>query len=758
MSLAAGTRLGPYEVLGLIGSGGMGEVYKARDTRLDRTVAIKILPAELSADPDRRTRFEREARAVAALSHPHICTLHDIGTHDATTYLVMEYLAGETLAQRLTRGPLPLAQALDLAAQIADALDAAHKHGIIHRDLKPGNVMLTTGGAGRSGVTVAKLLDFGLAKLAAHGERPALVAGASVPTQAAPVTAEGTILGTLPYMAPEQLEGKEADARTDLWALGAILYEMVTGRRAFAGESQVSLIGNIMNAEPVALATLQPLTPPALERVVTKCLAKHPDGRWDTAHDVADELRWVSQTSGASSVTGTRPRRRWGLRLALAVVGGLAMALAGAGTTWLLRPPALATQNVLRALVSVGPADRLQSSLRDAAVGEQRPSQMAIALSPDGRLLVFSAVKGDRQELYLRRMDQLEATPIEDSEGGASPFFSPDGKWVGFWANGALKKIAVAGGPATTICQTQPIFGASWGEDDAIAFAGFEAGLFLVPAAGGTPRPLTKLDEQKGEVSHRLPHVLPGARAVLFTAVTHYLPDWDGAEIVVQTIPGGVRKAVTQGADARYVPTGHLIFVRSGTAVAAPFDLQRLELTGGAVTIVNDVMQAANTPSSGIESGAAQLAMSSSGLLVYATGGIFPDRESQILWVDRSGAEHPLPFPTRDYYGPHLSPDGQQVVLWSRGRERVVWVYDLRRGTGCRGAMMRRGHPSCLPSLVMRAVPPRVRIPPRRAPPLPPLTRRLSTASRPAPSSRSATALSRSSVAAAWARSIARTT
>jgi hypothetical protein len=352
MSLAAGTRLGPYEVLGLIGSGGMGEVYKARDTRLDRTVAIKILPAELSADPDRRTRFEREARTVAALSHPHICTLHDIGSSvpsgplplapgplslSPVHYLVMEYLAGETLAQRLARGPLPVAQALDIAAQIADALDVAHKHGIVHRDLKPGNVMLTMGGAGRSGVTVAKLLDFGLAKLAAHGERPALVGGASVPTMAAPVTAEGTILGTLQYMAPEQLEGKEADARTDLWALGAILYEMVTGRRAFGGESQVSLIGNIMNAEAAALATLQPLTPPSLERVVKKCLAKHPDDRWDTAHDVADELRWISQTSGASPVTGTRRPRRWGLRTALVAAAVLAGVMIGAGLMSLLR-------------------------------------------------------------------------------------------------------------------------------------------------------------------------------------------------------------------------------------------------------------------------------------------------------------------------------------------------------------------------------------------------------------------------------------
>ena len=673
MSLAAGTRLGPYEVLGPIGAGGMGEVYKARDTRLDRTVAIKVLPAELSADPDRRARFQREAKSIAGLNHPHICTLHDIGEHDGATYLVMERLQGETLANRLEKGRLPQDQALTVATEIADALAAAHRQGILHRDLKPGNVMLTKAGA--------KLLDFGLAKLAGHGAEPAAGRLASMPTRSMPLTAEGTIVGTLQYMAPEQLEGKEADARTDLWALGAMLYEMIAGRRAFAGDSQVSLIGNIMNAEPAPISALQPLTPPGVDLLVRRCLAKDPEDRPDTAHDVANDLRWLRDSSGSGASSAVQPRRRAAARAAVWSAAVLCAAILGAGAGWLLRPSAPASQDVARALISVSPADRLRSIAADVTIGELRPSQRAVALSPDGRLLAFSAVRGERQQLYVRPIGQLEAVPIKDTEGGASPFFSPDGKWIGFWADGALRKVAVTGGPATTLCDTASVIGASWGDDDNVVFARYAGGLLRVPAAGGTPTLLTKLDEKRGEISHRLPHVLPGAKAVLFTAVTHYLPDWDTAEIVAQTADGVTRKTVARGADARYLPTGHLLFLRAGTAVATAFDAERLEVTGGEVTVFNDVMQAANTPSSPVETGAGQLATSSTGLVVYATGGIFRDQERVLVWVDRNGNEESLPLPPRAYLGPHISPDGQQMVLWTQGHDRVVWVYDFRRGT-----------------------------------------------------------------------------
>jgi non-specific serine/threonine protein kinase len=370
----------------------MGEVYKARDTRLDRTVAIKVLPTELSADPDRRTRFEREARAIAGLSHPHICTLHDVGEHDGSTYLVMEHLSGETLADRLRRGSLPLSQALEFGAQIADALDAAHKHGVIHRDLKPGNVMLTTGGQGRSGTVSAKLLDFGLAKLAAHGERPAVATEASVPTQTLPVTARGHIVGTLQYMAPEQLEGKEVDARTDLWALGALLFEMVIGKRAFEADSEVSLIGGILNTDPPGLATLQPLTPPALDHLVRQCLAKSPDGRPDTAHDVGIELRWLRESSGLAAPAPAVPQRWrwWPFVLLSGVVVVATVALIVLRPRHQALPPAPAATAHPRSAIAVLPFRNLSADAAQAYFAGGLHDELLTQLSKVASLKVIS--------------------------------------------------------------------------------------------------------------------------------------------------------------------------------------------------------------------------------------------------------------------------------------------------------------------------------------------------------------------------------
>ena len=401
MLLAAGASLGPYRIVSLLGAGGMGEVYKATDTRLDRLVAIKVLP---SADSELRARFEREARAIAALTHPHICTLHDVGRQDEVDYLVMEYLEGETLADRLGKDkddPLPLDQALVCAIEVAEALDKAHRAGIVHRDLKPGNIMLTKAGA--------KLLDFGLAKL--RPSTPGVVTGMSaMATTAAPLTGQGAILGTLHYMSPEQLDGQDADARSDIFSFGAVIYEMVTGKKAFEGKSQASLIGAIMSPNPRPMTTLQPSAPPALDRIVRKCVAKEPEDRWQTMEDVIRELRWTAEPA---------------------------------------RP-------VTRFAIALGPRDQFSGTGRHI-----------VALSPDGTRLAY--VANDR--LYLRELHELEPAAIPGTEGagyGRNPFFSPDGKWIGFWQDGSLKKIPTHGGEAVTICKTQMPWGADWSEDGTI--------------------------------------------------------------------------------------------------------------------------------------------------------------------------------------------------------------------------------------------------------------------------------------------------
>ena len=420
-----GQMLGPYRVLEKLGAGGMGEVYKAKDTRLDRSVAIKILPPEFSGDPDRRTRFEREAKTIAGLAHPHICTLHDVGDHDGSLYLVMEHLVGDTLADRLQKGPLPLEQALTVATEIADALAAAHRQGVIHRDLKPGNVMLTKGGA--------KLLDFGLAKLAGHGAEPAAAQLASAPTRSLPMTAEGTIVGTLPYMAPEQIEGKPADARTDLWALGAILYEMLTGKRAFEGASAASLIAAILDHEPEPIATLRRLTPPGVDRLVRRCLAKDPDARWQSASDLADDLKWLTSgagpTSGVGAGPGVQPRRRRALRAALVAAGGLLLFIAGLAVMWLLRPVPPAALPAQLSL-EVSPAETLDAGGSDNPGG----SRTALCWTPDGRALVFVGRRARTPQLYVRRLDAAESRPLKGTEGGQLPAVSPDGQSVAFYA------------------------------------------------------------------------------------------------------------------------------------------------------------------------------------------------------------------------------------------------------------------------------------------------------------------------------------
>ncbi len=684
-----GDTLGPYRVLDVLGVGGMGEVYRARDTRLDRTVALKVLPPAIQQDPERQARFEREAKAISQLNHPHICTLYDIGRgvptseaerreggeadRSAVDYLVMELLEGDTLAVRLERGPLPMAQALELGAQIADALDAAHRHGIVHRDLKPGNVMLISGGSGRSGVTTAKLLDFGLAKLTAHGERPVFEGSASAPT-VAPATAEGTILGTLPYMAPEQLEGRPADARTDLWALGAIVYEMLAGRRAFEGASQLSLIGSIMNAEPPALSAVQPLTPPALDRVVRKCLAKHPDGRWDSARDVADELRWIAQTAATGAERPWRP----GARL---LAAALLIFAAGAGVMWVLRPAEPAVR--VHATLDVRPADEVHAvganSLSDNTPGGSRT---AFAWTPDGQALVFVGRRNGVQQLYVRGLGDEEARPLADTEGAQVPAVSHDGQWVAFWSARAIRKAPVRRGAVADLAAgvTTPPMGMVWDESGRLFFGRWDDGRIWQVPPGGAPAAVTTVAE--GERSQVLPCPLPGGRTILYT-VRKREWSWGDEAIVAHTLATGMRKPLLQNAaDARYLPSGHLVFLRRGKLFAVRFDAARLEVQGAEVAVLDNVAQALTAGAASLITGAGQFAVAPTGALAWIRGPVIEPEETGLATVDRRGQATPLPGDPRPYLPPlRLSPDSSRLAVLVRDLTQTgLWLYDLGRG------------------------------------------------------------------------------
>ena len=583
----------------------------------------------------------------------------------------MEYLEGETLSQRLRKGSLPLDQVLRYAVEIADALDKAHRKGITHRDLKPGNVMLTKAGT--------KLLDFGLAKL-----RDPKVAGISPSereTRSAALTGEGKILGTLQYMAPAQLEGKDADARTDVFAFGALVYEMATGQRVFSGASQASLIAAILDAEPAPTSAAQPLTPAVLDRVVRKCLAKDPEDRWQAVRDVTGELQWIAEggaqarvtPEAALSTTGWRRALPWSIAAVMAIIAGLSL--------WSLQSAIPVSQPLTRLSVGVEPADRSADSLSDSYGFSL--SRTGMTLSADGRVLVFTARRGDTVQLYRRELDQVEAVPMPGTEGAQGPFFSPDGQWVGFSAAGELKKVPIGGGPPVTVCETDRVFGASWGPDNRIVFAREGGGLLQVSGDGGTPGPLTTLDADTGEVSHRLPQILPGGGAVLFTVLPTPELAWEQASIAVESLVTRERTLlVDNGADARYVPTGHLVFVRVGTLMAAPFDLRRLEITGGVVALIEGIAQTANVTFTAFDTGAGQFSVSDSGSLAYVAGGIVPDLKYTLVWVDRHRVEEPLLVEPLPYFGPQVSPDGQRVAFWTLGRTKAVWVYDMGRGGG----------------------------------------------------------------------------
>ena len=572
MRLQTGTRLGPYEILAPLGSGGMGEVYRARDTRLDRAVAVKVLPSHLSQSHDAHQRFEREARAVSSLNHPHICTLHDVGRHEGIAFLVMEYIEGETLVARLDRGPLPSGELLRYAIQIADALDKAHRQGVVHRDLKPGNIMLTKSGA--------KLLDFGLAKSigGAVAVAPGLTAS---PTVSTPLTAEGSILGTFQYMAPEQLEGQEADARSDIFAFGAVLYEMATGRRAFQGKSPSSVIAAILHLDPPSIATLQPLSPPALERVVNRCLAKDPDERWQTARDLGFELQWIAQTgsqpgvpAAAASQKRTRERLLWLLAVVLLGAAGAAL-----GLNW--RRADSIEPRAIRAFVPA--PDRTTFRLISLGAGP-------VAVSPDGSRLVFSARKENGVELlWVRPLDSVVATPLAGTEGASYPFWSPDGRNIGFFANGKLKRIDADGGAALSLCDAVSARGGTWSPEGIILFAPLQAsGLFRVPADGGAPVQVTKLNEERWEGSHRWPQFLPDGRKFIYYSRKPTGVE-EGRSVIASSLDGGDARIILRADSNAVYASGHLLFMRETTLMAQPFRPDDLMLNGDAFPVADQV-------------------------------------------------------------------------------------------------------------------------------------------------------------------------
>ncbi len=710
MSVPAGTRFGPYDIVAPLGAGGMGEVYRAIDTRLKRQVAIKILPSALAADPDRLARFQREAEVLASLNHANIAAVYGLEDPGPSTLrepqgrpeqsrgatsseqvavkaLVMELVEGPTLADRIALGPIPIDETLSIARQIAAGLEAAHEQGIIHRDLKPANVKVRDDGT-------VKILDFGLAKLTDSGissfASQANLSNSPTLTAAA-MTGQGIILGTAAYMSPEQARGRPVDKRTDVWAFGAVLFEMLAGKRAFEGEDVTETMASVVKSTP-NWAVFPSDVPPHIITLIQQCLEKDRIAR---IGDIAVARFLLSERApvGAAPTALAPPasagpsswRRRLSWSLRTAAAGTLGAVLAGVLVASLLPGRRSSAVGVTRLEMGVAPADYLIGSRISGSV---RPVHTALAISPDGRLAVFAASRGGVAQLFARAADRGEATPLAGTEGGTAPFFSPDGAWIGFWTGTTIKKVPANGGPAATIGEAPPglTWGASWG-DESIFFS-TDAGISKVSAAGGTPTSVTKSDGER----HLLPQPLPGGNALLFTRITEEdrsARRWEKSSVVLYALNGGEQRVlIPGGADARYVNTGHIVYMKTGTLMATPFDPGSSQVTGAPVALVEGVMQSANTPNTDDETGAGQFAISSSGTLLYATGGISPSLQSSPEWVDRSGAATPLTFAAAgSYLSPRVSPDGQRIAVASKrhlGENSDVWVYDAVRGAPTR--------------------------------------------------------------------------
>jgi serine/threonine-protein kinase len=637
----------------------MGEVFRARDTRLNRDVAIKVLPESFAQDKERLARFEREAKALAALNHPNVAAIYGLEQTGHSLALILELVEGEDLSERLKRGPLPVEEALEVCKQIAEALEAAHEKGIIHRDLKPGNVKITGDGK-------VKVLDFGLAKTAA-------VDTASVdpdsPTITQDYTVPGTLLGTAGYMSPEQARGKPVDKRSDIWSFGVVLYECLTGQRLFKGETVTDSVGALLHKE-IDWSQLPPDAPPTIQLLLRKCLVRDRKRRLQDIGDARIELEQAIADPSSSLIAlseGALEKARTGKGMPLKWAGGLILVVVPVAVAlgWLLKPALPPAPSVpLRLQVNLAPGNELSAD------------GLNLALSADGRTVAYVAAREGISRVYVRPLGAFEATPLEGTEGAINPFFSPDGRWLGFFAQGKMKKISIAGGAAQTLADATWSGGASWGADGTIVFAPATAGnavLWRVSADGGAPKRLTELDRAKGEYSHRYPQILHGGKIVLFTSLRGF--GWDESNIEALRLATGERRVLVRGGHTgRYVPGGHLLYFRAGSLLDIPFDPDRLEVGDSKPATIADGVEVNGGPVSAL------YAVSSTGTLAYVpTPGGSGQFERQLVWIDRQGRRQPVGAPLRNYHRAVLSPDGRQIAVTIISGTWRIWFYDLNR-------------------------------------------------------------------------------
>jgi len=648
--IMTGKTISHYKIIEKLGQGGMGVVYKAEDTKLKRTVALKFLPAIALGGED-KSRFLREAEAAAALNHPNICTIHEIDEVDAKMFIVMEFIEGQSLLEKIKAGPLKIDEAIKLAMQIAEGLQAAHEKGITHRDIKSANIMITEKGR-------AKIMDFGLAKLSNRSM----------------LTKEGMTLGTAAYMSPEQARGATVDHRTDIWSLGVVLYEMITGQLPFRGEYEQAMMYSIVNEDPEPLTALRTGVPLALDSIIAKALAKDPTIRYQHVDEIPADLRAIeSKPGGTSKVLAatagatTHTRLARSRKLLYWIMSGLFVAafIAGATVWQILRPTASLPKPLARFNLDLPPGHEFSSLFN-----------LKAAISPDGNLLAYTADSAVSRLLYLRPLNQLEATALAGTEGANAPFFSPDGKWIGFGASNKLKKISIYGGTVFTICDAFGLSGASWTPDNTIIFAGSDKALDRVSADGGVPQPFTVLDHTKKEASHSFPQVLSDDQSVIFT-IENSGRSFDDATIVVQSLTTGKRRVLVEGGTCgRYVPTGHLLYGRSNSLFAVPFDLKRLAVIGTPVEVLSGVVLDQGR-------GSSHFACSNNGNLIYLPGGEGIDL-NELMLVDRSGKPQRISQRRAHYDKVSLAPDGRHIAVEIVAANNDIWLVDMERDTQTR--------------------------------------------------------------------------